>query len=76
MNAALPCCPHPVERHAYNGCTDCGCDVPWNEHPDRDRDMADSAHLARCFQRRNDRLPPCPDGNPGCEALHGSEREG
>ncbi len=28
------CCPHPVERHAYNGCAECGCIVMWCDHPD------------------------------------------
>lgn len=35
-----PCCPHPVERHAYNGCANCGCAVTWTEHPDRAKDMS------------------------------------
>lgn len=33
-----PCCPHPVGRHAYNGCADCACNVSWIEHPDRESD--------------------------------------
>lgn len=36
----MSCCPHPVERHAYNGCADCGCNVRWPEHPDRALDVA------------------------------------
>lgn len=35
---APPCCPHPVTRHAYNGCANCGCAVRWIDHPDRDAD--------------------------------------
>lgn len=31
----MSCCPHPVERHAYNGCADCRCNLAWNQHPDR-----------------------------------------
>lgn len=42
-----PCCPHPVERHAYNGCADCPCKVPWRRHPGRDSDTSPSAHDAR-----------------------------
>jgi hypothetical protein len=44
------CCIHPVERHAYNGCADCGCAVCWTEHPDRDLDMSPSAIEARAFR--------------------------
>jgi hypothetical protein len=36
----MSCCPHPVERHAYNGCANCGCSVRWDEHPDRDKDTS------------------------------------
>jgi hypothetical protein len=43
----VACCSHPVERHAYNGCADCGCAIPWTEHPDRDLDMTQSARDAR-----------------------------
>lgn len=41
------CCAHPLERHAYNGCADCGCCIRWSEHPDRDLDKSDSAQIAR-----------------------------
>ncbi len=34
----MACCKHPVERHAYNGCANCGCSMRWPEHPDRDQD--------------------------------------
>lgn len=37
---AIPCCPHPVKRHAYNGCANCSCNVRWDEHPDRARDTS------------------------------------
>ncbi len=36
----ISCCPHTVERHAYNGCADCGCGVTWSEHPDRALDTS------------------------------------
>lgn len=36
------CCSHPVERHAYNGCQNCGCGVRWDEHPDRELDTSTS----------------------------------
>jgi hypothetical protein len=36
----MPCCPHPVEHHAYNGCADCSCGARWSEHSDRDRDTS------------------------------------
>ena len=42
-----PCCPHPVDRHAYNGCAECGCNVRWEQHPDRDRDQSPSARAER-----------------------------
>ena len=45
-----PCCVHSVERHAYNGCADCGCGVLWTEHPDRDLDMSQAALDARAFR--------------------------
>lgn len=35
------CCQHPVERHAYNGCAECGCGVPWTKHPERDYDTSE-----------------------------------
>ena len=44
---APPCCACPVERHAYNGCANCGCCMPWWQHPDRDSDRSESAHPAR-----------------------------
>jgi hypothetical protein len=34
----MTCCHHPVTRHAYNGCADCGCNVRWTERPDRESD--------------------------------------
>jgi predicted nucleic acid-binding Zn-ribbon protein len=40
------CCPHAVERHAYNGCADCGCNVRWDEHPNRDSDTSPAGHEA------------------------------
>lgn len=49
MSSANRCCPHPVERHAYNGCADCGCNVRWTEHPERDKDMTASAVEARAY---------------------------
>jgi hypothetical protein len=50
-----PCCPHPVERHAYNGCANCGCSVRWPEHPDRDLDTSPEAIAQRA---------PAPAGGP------------
>ena len=41
-----PCCPHPVERHAYNGCANCRCGVRWDEHPDRDLDTSPEGRSA------------------------------
>jgi len=41
------CCPHLVERHAYNGCADCGCAVRWIDHPDRDLDQSEAAREER-----------------------------
>jgi hypothetical protein len=41
------CCPHPVERHAYNGCAECGCCMRWDEHPDRDLDESEAARVER-----------------------------
>jgi hypothetical protein len=54
----VPCCPHPVARHAYNGCANCGCGVRWVEHPDRDRDISieGDATLAMRRARRDERL--------------------
>jgi predicted nucleic acid-binding Zn-ribbon protein len=55
------CCPHTVERHAYNGCAECGCNVRWTEHPERDYDTSDAglaankAHRER-LERRIDEL--------------------
>ena len=43
MPAEVKCCVHPVERHAYNGCANCGCSVRWDQHPDRDQDRSESA---------------------------------
>lgn len=45
--ADQPCCQHPVERHAYNGCANCGCSVQWLNHPDRNNDHSKSATDAR-----------------------------
>lgn len=45
------CCPHPVERHAYNGCANCGCGVQWTEHPDRDKDRSEAAFITFIGQR-------------------------
>lgn len=47
MPDPVSCCPCAVERHAYNGCADCPCDVPWYEHPERDTDTTPSGHEAR-----------------------------
>lgn len=40
------CCAHPVERHHYAGCADCGCGLQWKEHPDRDLDMSPAGRAA------------------------------
>ncbi len=42
----MSCCPHPVERHAYNGCADCGCGVMFLQHPDRHRDTTPEGRAA------------------------------
>jgi hypothetical protein len=47
----MPCCEHPVERHAYNGCADCGCSMRWTEHPDRDKDTSAAGVAAIEAQR-------------------------
>jgi hypothetical protein len=49
-----PCCDHPVERHAYNGCAECSCNVLWVEHPDRDYDTSEAGLEANKMYR--DRL--------------------
>jgi len=41
------CCNCSVERHAYNGCADCSCGVPWTQHVDRDRDHSIEATFSR-----------------------------
>lgn len=46
-----PCCPHPVERHAYSGCANCGCAVPWSDHPGRLFDTAIDAHTRGAVDR-------------------------
>ncbi len=47
MSDEKPCCSHPVERHAYNGCADCGCGLRWDEHPNRDMDTSYSCLAER-----------------------------
>lgn len=36
----MSCCPHPVERHAFQGCANCSCCVTWVDHPNRERDKS------------------------------------
>ena len=48
------CCPHSVERHAYNGCANCGCAVRWDEHPDRDHDRSEAGIQALLAARARD----------------------
>ena len=45
------CCSHPVERHAYNGCANCGCSVRWPEHPGRFFDMSRDEHTRKAVAR-------------------------
>lgn len=49
--ARVPCCPHPVERHAYNGCAECGCSVRWDDHPNKELDETTPAREARIAER-------------------------
>lgn len=56
----VDCCRHPVERHAYNGCANCGCGLRWDEHPDRVRDTSlegIAANKARAAREQNGRSP-------------------
>lgn len=46
-----PCCEHPVERHAYNGCANCSCCVRWAVHPDRERDASPEGRRANARRR-------------------------
>lgn len=55
----MACCPHPVERHAYNGCASCGCSVTWSEHPQRDLDTTPEAHDARIAELERLRKTVC-----------------
>lgn len=48
------CCPHGVERHAYNGCANCSCSVRWPEHPDALLDpTATEVDKANCAAQRS-----------------------
>ena len=46
----VPCCPHTVERHAYNGCADCGCACRWVDHPERERDTSPAGRSAIAYR--------------------------
>ena len=50
----MSCCPHPVERHAYNGCAECGCGVRWDEHPDRALDASPAGIVANEIRLRDE----------------------
>lgn len=51
MTKDTSCCAHSVARHAYNGCSECGCGMPWTEHPERDHDRSESGVRTFIAQR-------------------------